>query len=177
MNFRIIKYSSLIYLFSTVANQLREVSIHTPSPNPSFKALDDDVYYATKEKVVLERLIKIRRNFRSVKVWLGRKQRKFDERPRFKENCKSRTGTEKNLEWTKKQTNKHKVLISASFFSLRLLKERQSAWFNSSKAGVYCVGYFWNVLEMLCRRDWGRQGQALSKKLYATQKRKIKIHL
>ena len=86
MNFRIIKYSSLIYLFSTVTNQLREVSIHTPSPNPSFKALDDDVYYATKEKVVLERLIKIRRNFRSVKVWLGRKQRKFGKRPRFKED-------------------------------------------------------------------------------------------
>ena len=63
MNFRIIKYSSLIYLFSTVTNQLREVSIHTPSPNPSFKALDADVYYATKEKVVLERLIKISTHF------------------------------------------------------------------------------------------------------------------
>ena len=63
MNFRIIKYSSLIYLFSTITNQLREVSIYTPSPNPSFKALDDDVYYATKEKVALERLIKISTQF------------------------------------------------------------------------------------------------------------------
>ena len=63
MNFRIIKYSSLIYLFSTVTNQLREVSIHIPSLNPSFRALNEDVYYATKEKVALERLIKILTQF------------------------------------------------------------------------------------------------------------------
>ena len=63
MNFRIIKYSSLIYLFSTIINQLQEVSIRTPSLNPSFEALADDVYYATKEKVELERLIKISTQF------------------------------------------------------------------------------------------------------------------
>ena len=60
MNFRIIKYSSLTYLFSTETNQLREVLIHTYTAlNPSFKALDEDVYNATKEKVALERLIEI----------------------------------------------------------------------------------------------------------------------
>ena len=63
MNFRIIKYSPLVYLFSTVTNQLREVSIHTPSLNPSFSTLNEDVYYATKEKVALERLIKILTQF------------------------------------------------------------------------------------------------------------------
>ena len=63
MNFRIIKYSSLVYLFSTVTNQLREASIHTPSLNPSFSTLNEDVYYATKEKVALERLIKILTQF------------------------------------------------------------------------------------------------------------------
>ena len=62
MNFRINKYSSLVYLFSTVRNQLREVSIHTPSLNPSFSTLNEDVY-ATKEKVALERLIKILTQF------------------------------------------------------------------------------------------------------------------
>ena len=60
--------------------------------------------------------------------------------------------------------------MSAFIFSVRLLKEKQSVRCNPSTAGVYCVGYFWNVLEMLCRRDWGRQGQALFKKLYATKK-------
>ena len=54
MIFRIIKYSSLTYLFSTVTNQLRELSVHIPSLNPSFSALDEDVYYATKEKVAHE---------------------------------------------------------------------------------------------------------------------------
>ena len=63
MNFRVIKYSSLIYLFSTITNQLQEVTIRTPSPNPSFKALDDDVNYVKKEKVALERLIKISTQF------------------------------------------------------------------------------------------------------------------
>ena len=60
MNFRIIKYSSLTYLFSTETNQPREVLIHTYTAlNPSFKALDEDVYNATEEKVALERLIEI----------------------------------------------------------------------------------------------------------------------
>ena len=60
MNFKIIKYSSLTYLFSTETNQLREVLIHTYTAlNLSFKALDGDVYHATEEKVALERLIKI----------------------------------------------------------------------------------------------------------------------
>ena len=63
MNFRIIKYSSLTYLFSTETNQLREVLIHTPSLNPSFKALDEDVYYATTVKIALERLIEISTQF------------------------------------------------------------------------------------------------------------------
>ena len=64
MNFRIIKYSSLTYLFSTETNQLREVLIHTYTAlNPSFKALDEDVYNATKEKVALERLIEISAQF------------------------------------------------------------------------------------------------------------------
>ena len=72
----------------------------------------------------------------------------------------------------RKKKTKHKVLMSAFFFSVRLLKEKQSAQFHSSKARVYCVRYFWNVLEMLCLRDWGRQGQALFKKLY--EKRKMR---
>ena len=64
MNFRIIKYSSLTYLISIETNQLREVLIHTYSAlNPSFKALDEDVYNATKEKVALERLIEISAQF------------------------------------------------------------------------------------------------------------------
>ena len=64
MNFRIIKYSSLTYLFSTETNQLREVLIHTYTAlNLSFKALDGDVYNATKEKVALERLIEISTQF------------------------------------------------------------------------------------------------------------------
>ena len=64
MNFRIIKCSSLTYLFSTETNQLREVLIHTYTAlNPSFKALDEDVYYATKVKVALERLIEISTQF------------------------------------------------------------------------------------------------------------------
>ena len=55
MNFRIIKCSSLTYLFSTETNQLREVLIHTYTAlNRSFKALDEDVYNATEEKVALE---------------------------------------------------------------------------------------------------------------------------
>ena len=60
---RIIKYSSLTYLFSIETNQLQEVLIHTPSLNPSFKALDEDVYYAMKVKVALERLIQISTRF------------------------------------------------------------------------------------------------------------------
>ena len=64
MNFRIIKYSSLTYLISIETNQLREVLIHTYSAlNPSFKALDEDIYNATKEKVALERLIEISAQF------------------------------------------------------------------------------------------------------------------
>ena len=64
MNFRIIKYSSLIYLISTETNQLREVLIHTyTTQNLSFKALDGDVYNATEEKVALERLIEIPTQF------------------------------------------------------------------------------------------------------------------
>ena len=60
MNFRIIKYSSLTHLFSTETNQPREVLIHTYTAlNPSFKALDEDVYNATEKKVALERLIEI----------------------------------------------------------------------------------------------------------------------
>ena len=50
-------------MVSTVTNQLRELSVHTLSLNPSFKALDDDVHYATKEKVELERPIKILTQF------------------------------------------------------------------------------------------------------------------
>ena len=64
MNFRIIKYSSLTDLISIETNQLREVLIHTYSAlNPSFKALDEDIYNATKEKVALERLIEISAQF------------------------------------------------------------------------------------------------------------------
>ena len=64
MNFRIIKYSSLTYLISIETNQLREVLIHTYSAlNPSFKALDEDIHNATKEKVALERLIEISAQF------------------------------------------------------------------------------------------------------------------
>ena len=64
MNFRIIKYSFLTYLFSTETNKLREVLIHTYTAlNPSFKALDEDVYNATKDKVALERLIEISTQF------------------------------------------------------------------------------------------------------------------
>ena len=63
--------------------------------------------------------------------------------------------------------------MSAFIFSVRLLEEKQSVRFNPSTAGVYCVGYFWNVLEMLCRQDWGRQGQALSKNC-ALQKKENK---
>ena len=64
MNFRIIKYSSLTYLISIETNQLREVLIHTYSAlNPSFKALDEDIYNNTKEKVALERLIEISAQF------------------------------------------------------------------------------------------------------------------
>ena len=64
MNFRIIKYSSLTYLFSTETNKLREELIHTYTAlNPSFKALDEDVYNAAKEKVALERLIEISTQF------------------------------------------------------------------------------------------------------------------
>ena len=60
MNFRIIKFSSFTYLFSTETNQLREVLIHTYTAlNLSFKALDGDVYNATKEEVALKRLIEI----------------------------------------------------------------------------------------------------------------------
>ena len=98
MNFRIIKCSSLTYLFSTETNQLREVLIHTPSLNPSFKALDEDVYYATKVKVALERLIEISTQFpvsqgvtwvETAEVW---------QETTLQGKCESRTGTEKNLE-------------------------------------------------------------------------------
>ena len=64
MNFRIIKYSFLTYLFSTETNKLREVLIHTYTAlNPSFKALDEDVYNAAEDKVALERLIEISTQF------------------------------------------------------------------------------------------------------------------
>ena len=64
MNFRIIKYSSLTYLFSTETNQLREVLIHTYTAlNLSVKALYGDVYNATKEEVALKRLIEISTQF------------------------------------------------------------------------------------------------------------------
>ena len=60
MNFRIIKFSSFTYLFSTETNQLREILIHTYTAlNLSFKALIGDVYNATKEEVALKRLIEI----------------------------------------------------------------------------------------------------------------------
>ena len=85
MNFRIIKCSSLTYLFSTETNQLREVLIHTPSLNPSFKALDEDVYYATKVKVALERLIEISTQIPVSQGVTWKETAKFDKRSRFKE--------------------------------------------------------------------------------------------
>ena len=87
MNFRIIKFSSFTYLFSTETNQLREVLIHTYTAlNLSFKALYGDVYNATKEEVALKRLIKISTQFPVSQGVTWRKQRKFDKRSRFKEN-------------------------------------------------------------------------------------------
>ena len=98
MNFRIIKYSSLTYLFSTVTNKLREVSIHTPSPNPSFKALDEDVYYATNEKVALERLIKISTQFPVSQGVTCEETAEVWQETTLQGKCKSRTGNEENLE-------------------------------------------------------------------------------
>ena len=55
MNFRIIWYSSLNYLFSTVPNQLRKKSTNS--------ALDEDIWNTTKEKVAHELPIKISTQF------------------------------------------------------------------------------------------------------------------
>ena len=115
---RIIKYSSLTYLFSTETNLFQEVLIHTPSLNPSFKALDEDVYYATKVKVALEWLIQISTQFPvSQGVTLGETAKVWQEITLLGK-CESRTGDEKNLEWRKITLN---VDISFSL-SLSIIK-------------------------------------------------------
>ena len=48
---------------SVATNYLGEVSAHIRSLNLSFNALDDDVSNATKDKVALERSIKISKQF------------------------------------------------------------------------------------------------------------------
>ena len=72
--------------------------MHTHSLNLLFSASDEDVYYATREKVALELLIKISTQFpvsqgvtwvETAKVW---------QETTLQGKCKSGTGNEKNLE-------------------------------------------------------------------------------
>ena len=86
MNFRIINDSFYTYLLSTVTNRLQEVSIPVPSLNPSFNALDEDVWNATKaDHVRLDDQLRYGRNFRSLQVGPVMIQRKKYDRSCHKE--------------------------------------------------------------------------------------------
>ena len=72
--------------------------MHTHSLNPLFSASDEEVYYATREKVALELLIKISTQFpvsqgvtwvETAEVW---------QETTLQGKCKSGTGNGKNLE-------------------------------------------------------------------------------
>ena len=99
MNFRIIKFSSFTYLFSTETNQLREILIHTYTAlNLSFKALYGDVYNATKEEVALKRLIEISTQFPVSQGVTWKETAEVWQETTLQGKCESRTGNEKNLE-------------------------------------------------------------------------------
>ena len=72
--------------------------MHTHSLNLLFSALDEDVYYATREKVALELLIKTSTQFPVSRVVIWVETAEVWLEITLQGKCKSGTGNGKNLE-------------------------------------------------------------------------------
>ena len=68
--------------------------MHTHSLNPLFSASDEDVYYATREKVALELLIKISTQFPVSQGVTWEETAEVWQETTLQGKCESRTGNE-----------------------------------------------------------------------------------
>ena len=90
--------------------------MHTHSLNPLFSALDEDVYYATREKVALELLIKISTQFPVSRGVIWVETAEVWQETTLQGKIVNQEQALRKFRMRKKKTNKQTQNINISFF-------------------------------------------------------------
>ena len=90
--------------------------MHTRSLNPLFSALDEDVYYATREKVALELLIKISTQFPVSRGVIWVETAEVWQETTLQGKIVNQEQALRKFRMRKKKTNKQTQNINISFF-------------------------------------------------------------